>query len=56
MSPAMTFVLEVDGRRYTPETPPDSPWGVGAKLVRLASREMSFGDYQLIYPANWKRR
>lgn len=56
MSPAMTFVLEVDGRRYTPETPPDSPWGVGAKLVRRASREMSFGDYQLIYPANWKRR
>ena len=56
MTPAMTFVLEVDGKRYTPETPPASPWGVRAKLVRHASRDLPFGDYELVYPAGWKKR
>jgi hypothetical protein len=55
MGPAMTFVLELDGQRYTPETPPTSPWGVGARLVHRASRQYPFGGYELIYPKNWKR-
>ncbi|MBN2294408.1 MAG: hypothetical protein JXM70_18410 [Pirellulales bacterium] len=46
MTPAMTFVLEVDGMTYTSENPPASPWGVTAKLVD--------GKYMLTYPPKEK--
>jgi hypothetical protein len=49
MTPAMTFVLELDGVKYTPDNPPPSPWGVRAK--RMAS-----GAYELTYPPDWQDR
>jgi hypothetical protein len=33
MTPAMTFVLEIDGQRYDPGHPPESPWGIRARRV-----------------------
>ncbi len=35
---------------------PASPWGVRAKSIRRADHELPFGDYELVYPAGWKRR
>ncbi|MHB9035595.1 MAG: hypothetical protein ACYC64_02935 [Armatimonadota bacterium] len=37
MTPAMTFVLEIDGRKYTPENPPPSPWGISASSMKNSS-------------------
>lgn len=33
ITPAASFILAIDGQRYTAENPPASPWGVSAKLV-----------------------
>jgi hypothetical protein len=33
MTSAMTFVLEVDGKVYTPDNPPASPYGIKAKRI-----------------------
>lgn len=48
MTPAMSFVLEIDGHRYTAENPPPSPRGVPARWIRQ-------GEYELQYPPNWKQ-
>ena len=47
MTPAMSFVLEIDGHRYTAENPPPSPRGVSARWIRQ-------GEYELQYPPGWK--
>ncbi len=49
MTPAMTFVLEIDGVKYTIDNPPQSPWGVGAR------RDPASGTYELVYPADWQK-
>ena len=45
MTPAMTFELDIDGNKYTPDNPPASPWGVTAKRVN--------GRYELAYPPSF---
>ncbi len=50
MTPDMSFVLDVDGQRYTPENPPASPPGVKARLVRRPDRNRPFGEYELAHP------
>ena len=42
-----TFILEIDGKKYTPDNPPATAWGVTAKLVN--------GKYELIYPKDYIR-
>jgi hypothetical protein len=46
MTPAMTFVLTIDGEKLTPDNPPPSPWGVRAKKIE--------GKYKLLYPKDRK--
>lgn len=56
MTPAMTFVLEIDGQKYTSANPPASPWGVKARLIRSPNREYPDGEYEPVYPPRWQRR
>lgn len=55
MTPAMTFVLEIDDQKYTPATPLTSPWGVKARLIRSPGQECPAGEYELIYPPGWQK-